>query len=90
MLVRDEGKCRMCGCIVTDGRRSPRAAVVDHLTPHDGDLGLFWDTGNLWLVCKKDHDTHCQAYERRGADVRAAKLGHRVVGMDGYPIWESR
>ena len=90
ILARDEGKCRMCGCIVTGGRKHPRSTVIDHIQPHEGNPAMMWDEDNLWLVCKRDHDTHCQTYEKQGGDVRAKKLAHRVVGMDGYPIWEGR
>lgn len=80
----------MCGCIVTDGRKHPRSAAVDHLTPHHGDMQLFLDRDNLWLLCKRDHDRICKAYEAEGGDVRAKKLAHRIVGMDDAPIWEGR
>lgn len=78
----------MCGRIVTDGRKADNAAVIDHLQPHEGDELLKWDEGNLWLVCKRCHDTTCQTYEKQGGDVRAKKLRHRAVGLDGYPIWD--
>ena len=80
----------MCGCIVTDGRIHPRSAVIDHLQPHDGNEALKWDQDNLWLVCKRDHDTHCQTYDKKGGDVRAAKLSHQVVGMASGSLWEGR
>lgn len=87
IIARDNGACRMCKQIVTSGRKSDRSAVIDHIEPHNGDHGKFWDQDNLWLVCKMCHDTHCQAYEKQGGDVRALKMGHRTVGLDGYPVW---
>lgn len=32
------------------------ATVVDHVTPHQGDTGLFWDRGNWQALCKRCHD----------------------------------
>ena len=55
----------MCGCICLSGRPThPRAATIDHLTPHKGDEALFYDPENLWLVCKQCHDGPCAEIER--------------------------
>jgi 5-methylcytosine-specific restriction enzyme A len=33
------------------------AEVVDHIIPHRGDSGLFWDSKNNWQpLCKRHHD----------------------------------
>lgn len=32
------------------------ATVVDHIVPHKGDMGLFWDSGNWQALCKACHD----------------------------------
>jgi 5-methylcytosine-specific restriction enzyme A len=32
------------------------AEVVDHITPHKGDMKLFWDSGNWQGLTKRDHD----------------------------------
>lgn len=32
------------------------AVVVDHITPHKGDVALFWDRANHQSLCKRDHD----------------------------------
>ncbi len=77
----------MCGCIVTDGRKHRRSAVIDHLQPHRGNTDLMWDEDNLWLVCKRDHDLHCQAYDKHGGDVRAKKLAHCIVGLESGSLW---
>ncbi|WP_091742622.1 HNH endonuclease signature motif containing protein [Marininema mesophilum] len=37
------------------GRLTP-ATVVDHVVPHKGDTGLFWDKGNWQSLCKRCHD----------------------------------
>lgn len=88
ILDRDLWTCQMCGVLLTEGKTRPTDAVVDHKTPHRGDAALFWDSGNLWSVCKWDHDTTCAAIEARTSQerVRAAKDAHRPVGLDGYPI----
>ncbi|WP_410768397.1 HNH endonuclease [Endobacterium cereale] len=54
------------------------ADVVDHRTPHKGDLGLFHDPNNLQSLCKHHHDSAKQMMER----------GKQVVtyDLDGYPI----
>lgn len=32
------------------------ATVVDHITPHRGDMVLFWDVSNWQPLCKPCHD----------------------------------
>lgn len=32
------------------------ATVVDHICPHRGDMGLFWDENNWQPLCKRCHD----------------------------------
>lgn len=32
------------------------ATVVDHIIPHRGDYGLFWDADNWQSLCKQHHD----------------------------------
>jgi 5-methylcytosine-specific restriction protein A len=39
--------CLRCGDIAT---------VVDHITPHKGDMILFWDKTNWQPLCKSCHD----------------------------------
>ncbi len=33
-----------------------RATVVDHITPHRGDMAIFWDKTNWQPLCKPCHD----------------------------------
>jgi 5-methylcytosine-specific restriction enzyme A len=47
------------------GRLTP-ASVVDHIRPHRGDLGLFWDRHNWQSLCKVHHDSSKQRAEARG------------------------
>lgn len=61
VLVRDLFTCRLCGRI--EGVTS--RLVADHIVPHRGDAGRFWDAGNLQCLCKACHDGTKQAQERR-------------------------
>jgi predicted kinase len=78
IINRDKYTCQRCKVFVTKGKRSPRSAVVHHKIPHKGDDALFWDQGNLELVCKACHDGPIQSAEARGYD--------STVGADGWPI----
>jgi 5-methylcytosine-specific restriction enzyme A len=53
------------------------ATVVDHVTPHKGDMVLFWNRDNWQPLCKTCHDSLKQKEE-----------GGKVVGCDvmGMPI----
>ena len=44
--------CLMCS---RDGVTTA-ATVVDHIMPHKGDHGLFWDENNWQPLCKYHHD----------------------------------
>ncbi len=65
IIARDRGLCRMCKCTVDlKGRIKPTAAEIDHITPHKGDVDLFFDEANLQLLCKGCHSTVKQRQER--------------------------
>lgn len=53
------------------------ATVVDHITPHNGDLSLFWRRSNWQGLCKWHHDSVKQRMER-GTEVKR-------IGIDGAP-----
>lgn len=38
-----------------DRGRFTMAQEVDHITPHKGDMELFWDAGNWQPLCKSCH-----------------------------------
>jgi 5-methylcytosine-specific restriction protein A len=42
------------------------ATVVDHIKPHKGDQGLFWDTDNWQGLCATHHSSVKQQVERSG------------------------
>lgn len=66
--------CVMC----TQAGKTAAATVVDHVIPHKGDEGLFFDARNLQSLCKTHHDSSKQRQESRGY----------VMGCDvnGMPI----
>lgn len=55
-FLRQHPFCRRCG---------KPAAVVDHITPHKGDLVLFWDRSNWQSLCTSCHSGAKQIEERR-------------------------
>ena len=38
--------------------------VTDHIVPHKGDMGLFWDRSNWQACCRWHHDVVKQILER--------------------------
>jgi len=52
-FLREHPLCVEC---LRAGRATP-ATVVDHIRPHKGDYGLFWDPANHQALCKQCHDT---------------------------------
>lgn len=52
------------------------ATVVDHITPHRGDLALFWNTANWQPLCTMHHNKVKQGIEHRGFDTQVDKGGH--------------
>jgi 5-methylcytosine-specific restriction endonuclease McrA len=54
------------------------STVVDHITPHKGNVSLFWDVNNLQALCVGCHNAGKQSIEVRGYD--------KAVGVDGWPV----
>lgn len=51
-------------CVFCDREgRTTAATVVDHITPHKGDMTLFWDRANWQPLCKPCHDSVKQKQE---------------------------
>lgn len=46
--------------------RVTAATVVDHITPHRGDMDLFWDSDNWQPLCKHCHDSTKKREEAQG------------------------
>jgi 5-methylcytosine-specific restriction protein A len=42
------------------------ASLVDHITPHRGDMTLFWQSSNWQSLCKPCHDGAKQRLEKSG------------------------
>jgi len=47
-FLEENPYCCMCGM---------PSQVTDHITPHRGDVSLFWDEFNWQPLCKKCHDS---------------------------------
>jgi 5-methylcytosine-specific restriction enzyme A len=45
----------LCVACLADGKTTA-ASVVDHVVPHRGDQGKFWDVVNWAGLCKRHHD----------------------------------
>ena len=44
-------------CVMCEAENRVKAAtVVDHITPHRGNMELFWDVSNWQALCKTHHD----------------------------------
>ena len=54
-------------CVMCEAAgRTTMATIVDHVTPHHGDVAKFWDESNWQSLCKVDHDAAKAELERRG------------------------
>ena len=58
--------------------KTTAAEVVDHIEPHNGTVGLFWDQSNWQPLCKACHDSVKAKEEARGYAVGC--------GADGLPV----
>lgn len=52
------------------------ATVVDHITPHKGNLALFWATTNWQSLCIMHHNKVKQGIEHRGFDTQIDASGN--------------
>lgn len=71
--LRSEPLCAFC---LRDGKAT-HARVADHIKPHKGDEGLFWN-GRLQSLCKPCHDSEKALIEAGKAPV--------TYGLDGWPV----
>jgi len=70
----------LCVWCQDEGRLEP-AVVVDHVRPHKGDPGLFWDEQNWQALCKPHHDR--KTARQDGAFGRAPREGTKDEGQAG-------
>ena len=65
ILERAEWMCQGCEVphLLIGKPPAPHSPVIDHITPHKGNLFLFWDETNLQAVCKFYHDGEKQRLE---------------------------
>lgn len=75
-ILRRDPSCRMC---LHEGRITP-ACVADHLVEHEGDQVLFWDTLNIWGLCKTCHNSAKQRIEK----ALGTKSKEQVQGVYEY------
>lgn len=61
-FLREHPLCA-CGC-------RGKATIVDHIRPHRGDLGLFWDRSNWQAMTKAHHDRKTARDDGGGGNVR--------------------
>ena len=52
------------------------ATIADHITPHKGDVRLFWE-GPLQSLCKPHHDKTKSYEEKRGV---------QIIDEEGWPV----
>ncbi len=63
-------------CVMCQARgRVTAAEVVDHITPHKGDLSLFWDAGNWQSLCRPHHDSTKRRIEHGGREIGCDAAG---------------
>lgn len=70
----------LCVFCQREGKLTP-ATVVDHITPHKGNLDLFFNDNNLQSLCKLHHDSSKQKAEIR-------KINQIGCDINGLPIDE--
>ena len=58
-FLRSHPLCRMCAEL----GRIEAANTVDHIKPHRGDVGLFWDSNNWQALCASCHSGRKQRLE---------------------------
>lgn len=61
------------------------AVVVDHITPHKGNMELFWSVDNWQPMCKSCHDSKT-ATEDGGFGNKASTKPKPGCTVDGLPI----
>lgn len=60
--------CRRVGILT-------QADTVDHITPHRGDMGKFFDGANLQSLCRSCHSSTKQKIEKRGREIGCDRNG---------------
>lgn len=61
-FLRANPLCVMCKA----QGRVQAAEVVDHSTPHRGDMEIFWDQSRWQSLCKRHHDSDAQIRDKGG------------------------
>lgn len=74
----------LCCCHLANGH-TRAADVVDHVVPHQGDMGLFWDSANWQPLCKWCHDTIKKTLEHQWSIGRLP--AHLLALNRSLPRW---
>ena len=62
--LKDNPLCVMC--MAMKPSKVTAANVVDHSTPHRGDMEIFWDQSRWQSLCKQHHDSDAQIRDKGG------------------------
>lgn len=72
--------CAECG----KAGRLTRARLIDHITPHKGDMELFWDTNNWQSLCMSCHSIKTAREDGGFGNTKSSKVS-KSCGLDGIP-----
>lgn len=72
----------LCENCLKHGRVTP-ASVVDHKTPHKGNLSLFFDPNNHQSLCD-DPRWRCHSSDKQREEHGNAPRPY--IGVDGWPV----
>jgi 5-methylcytosine-specific restriction protein A len=64
--------------------KSEGAYCVDHIIPHRGDVGLFWDSDNWQPLCRRHHNQKSRKEMNRGQGDRYVVCGLPGTGKTTY------
>lgn len=67
IILEQQPACNRCG---------HQADTVDHMTPHKGDVEVFFDPGNLQALCKPCHDSWKARKENGRLDTACSEAGY--------------
>jgi 5-methylcytosine-specific restriction protein A len=65
--------------------RLTAATVIDHIMPHKGDQGMFWDHDNWQPLCRQCHNQKT-AREDGGFGNKGKGRARADCGADGVPV----
>jgi len=81
MILMEQPLCVECK---SHGRLTP-ASVIDHVTPHKGDMALFYDRSNLQSLCTSCHSAKTAREDGGFGNTESVKAS-KSCSVDGLPI----